>query len=230
MALNANPQPVGGAGDDDELLPCGRSLESVWAGLADDFQSGTEEEASHRATCPHCSAALTDLRALDALVRTARDVDPPAGADALTARVMDVVRLELRPGRTLPLGGEPEDTGWIFESAAARELRAAADGLPGIRTGSCRILPLDADRGRSGDGRGPMRVRVEVACTLGALSTAADAVRDALFAAADRALGMDIREIDVRVVDVLDEDDDTVTDTGPGGNAGTDHGPEGSAG
>ncbi|MGW1927088.1 hypothetical protein ACWCQ0_50995, partial [Streptomyces massasporeus] len=187
MALNADRQPVDGA--DDGLLPCGRSLEAVWDGAVERGRSPAAE-AAHRATCPHCSAALADLRTLDALVTAARELDPPGGADALTARVMDVVRLELRPGRALPLGSGPDDTGWIFEAAAARELRAAADGLPGIRAGSCRVRPLGGGAGKVGRGRGPLGVHVEVAATLEALPAAAEAVRGAVFAVADRVLGM----------------------------------------
>ncbi|GHG00426.1 hypothetical protein [Streptomyces zaomyceticus] len=220
MALNADRQPVDGA--DDGPLPCGRSLEAVWEGTVERGRSPAAE-AAHRGSCPHCSAALADLRTLDALVTAARELDPPGGTDALTARVMDVVRLELRPGRTLPLGTRPDDTGWIFESAAARELRAAADGLPGIRAGSCRVRPLDVGAAEVGQGRGPLRVHVEVAASLEALPTAAEAVRGALFAVAERVLGMDVREIDVRVVDVLHEDMGT-------DGTGTGHGPEGSAG
>ncbi|MFB7830750.1 hypothetical protein [Streptomyces sp. NPDC056056] len=222
MALNADRQPVDGP--DDGLLPCGRSLEAVWDGAVEPGTSPAAA-AAHRAACPHCSAALADLRTLDALVTAARALDPPGSTDALTARVMDVVRLELRPGRTLPLGTRPDDTGWIFESAAARELRAAADGLPGIRAGSCRVRPLDVGAGEAGRERAPLRVHVEVAASLEALPTAAEAVRAALFAVADEVLGMDVREIDVRVVDVLQEDVG-----GDGTRRSTGNGPEGSAG
>ncbi|MFF8835788.1 hypothetical protein [Streptomyces sp. NPDC015130] len=224
MALNSDPRPLGGADDDGELLPCGRSLENVWEGVAPEGQS-PEAESVHHAHCPHCSAALADLRSLDRLITAAREVDASTGADAtdgyaaaeaLTARVMDVVRLELRPGRTLPLGGGDDERSWIFESAAARELRAAVDALPGIRAGSCRIHPLGDGGSEDGAGRGPLRVQVAVVASLAALPDAADEVRDALFAAADRVLGMDVREIDVRIVDVLVEDVGPGPDGGPG--------------
>ncbi|MCF3960546.1 hypothetical protein [Streptomyces fuscigenes] len=134
----------------DELLPCGRSLALLW-------QAWDAEQADsdlHVAGCPHCAAALDRLQALQDLVaadETAdRDFEAAAGrsdneafgsrVESVTARVMDVVRLELRPGRTLPLG-EPEEDAWIVEAALAKLLRKAADALPGVRAGSCRIRP-----------------------------------------------------------------------------------------
>ncbi|MGR8012092.1 Asp23/Gls24 family envelope stress response protein [Streptomyces hypolithicus] len=186
MALNAQPadDPT-----DDELLPCGRSLADVWdARLAED----------HRADCPHCAAALEELRVLDDFVSRACGSETeagPADAEALTARVMDIVRLELRPGRSLPLG-EPDEDSWVFESAAARALRAASDALPGVRTGSCRIAP---------DGQ-TTRVEIEVAVAWSwKVPEVSEAVRTRVAAAAKEALGMAVHSVDVRVIDILDE-------------------------
>ncbi|MEU8759697.1 hypothetical protein [Streptomyces sp. NPDC048659] len=245
MALNADPRPSGEGGEEDEVLPCGRSLEEVWEGAAGHGR-GTAADDGHGARCPHCSAAVAELRSLDRLIAAARDLDtrsdldarsgpgarigpcaPGAegadgfydahgAAEALTARVMDVVRLELRPGRRLPLDDGADGSGWIFESAAARELRAAVDALPGIRAGSCRIHPLGETGSEDGAGRGPLRVRVAVAASLAALPGAAETVRDTVFAVADEALGMDVREVDVRVVDVLAEDVPPGPEGGPG--------------
>ncbi|MGW0565082.1 hypothetical protein ACWDZ4_31935 [Streptomyces sp. NPDC003016] len=201
MALNA--QPAGGPDPaDDELLLCGRSLADVWdARLAEEDQAGQEGQEDHRDDCPHCAAALDELRVLDEFVSRARatqdtESDQP-DAEAVTARVMDIVRLELRPGRTLPLGGPDEDS-WVFEAAAAKALRAAADALPGVRTGSCRIAPVGH----------AARVEIEVAVALSwTLPEACDAVRARVAAAAGEVLGMPVRTIDVRVIDILDERD-----------------------
>ncbi|MFE4062169.1 hypothetical protein ACFXP3_38810, partial [Streptomyces sp. NPDC059096] len=121
MALNAHPGPHGeteGTPDDavtpgEETLPCGRELIDVWEA----WDSGEATVDPHVAQCPHCTAALADLASLDDTVRRAREEETGEGTDPaeLTGRIMDLVRLELRPGRTLPLGA-PEEDDWIVEA------------------------------------------------------------------------------------------------------------------
>ncbi|MFH8983950.1 Asp23/Gls24 family envelope stress response protein [Streptomyces varsoviensis] len=190
---------------DDATLPCGRTLSTVWDSEGDD---------PHVAGCPHCQEALAGLGVLDSYVRQARAAaDPPA--EEITARVMDLVRAELRPGRPLPLG-EPEEDAWIVETAAARTFRAAAESLSGVLAGSCRVVPLDAEavRGTTERGRapyrGPLRVTLEVAATADwTVPELADRVRELVAEAARRTVGMDVAEIDVSVVDILDEEPPT---------------------
>ncbi|MFJ1647870.1 hypothetical protein [Streptomyces sp. NPDC088258] len=197
---------------DEEPLPCGRELSAVWEA----WDAGESARDPHLSDCPHCAAALADLAALDDAVREARADEPPdrAGLAELTGRVMDIVRLELRPGRTLPLGG-PEDDAWIVEAAAARAFRAAAESLPAVRAGSCRIGPLDPGAARrsgtaaggAGD-RGPVRVRLEVVAGLRwPLPELAESVRARVAAAAEDAIGIEVARIDVLIVDVLDDED-----------------------
>jgi uncharacterized alkaline shock family protein YloU len=124
---------------------------------------------------------------------------------------MDVVRLELRPGRPLPLGGPEEDL-WVMEAMAAKALRRAAETVPGVRAGSCRVDPAGQDRARetargaaSGAGRGPVRVRLEVVAPLAAeLPALADEVRRRVRAAADIALGVPVAAVDVTITDLVD--------------------------
>ncbi|MFF0744840.1 hypothetical protein ACFYVL_31000 [Streptomyces sp. NPDC004111] len=202
-------EPDGSDGDD--LLPCGRSLYAVW----EDHETGADPATDAAgvpghppADCPHCSAALQELRALDDFVQRARSEEqsaPQPDAAGVAARVMDLVRLELRPGRTLPLG-EPDEAHWIVEAAAAKTLRAAAETVPGVRAGSCRVAP--AAGAKSGP-RGPVRVTIEVeAGSARALPALADAVRTAVAGAADRAIGIRVAMVDVAVVDIFDEDAD----------------------
>ncbi|MFE7122049.1 hypothetical protein ACFU99_42110 [Streptomyces sp. NPDC057654] len=191
---------------DDAALPCGRTLSAVWESEGDD---------PHVAGCPHCQAALAGLGVLDSYVRQARAAaDPPA--EEITARVMDLVRAELRPGRPLPLG-EPDDDAWIVETAATRTFRAAAESLSGVLAGSCRVVPADPEAARtaseqgSGPYRGPLRVTLDVAATAEwTVPELADRVRILVADAAHRTVGMDVAEIDVSVVDLLDEDPPTV--------------------
>ncbi|AGK75051.1 hypothetical protein SFUL_66 [Streptomyces microflavus DSM 40593] len=214
MAMSANPdRPEESRYEEEERLACGRLLSDVW----DAGDTGRAADDPHLSVCPHCSAALAELTGLgDAVRRTCAEEPgvPEATTAAITARVMDLVRLELRPGRPLPLGG-PEEDHWIVEAAAARVLRAAVDALPGVRAGSCRIEPLDP-----ADPTGPVHVRVEVAAALDrSLPDLADAVRARIAEVADRDIGIRLGSADVLVVDILDEDDEG-DDGGTGGERG----------
>ncbi len=207
MALSANPGPGPDPAEDEEQLPCGRTLREVWDAWDEDRATADP----HYAACPHCTGALQGLRMLDGFVRSARTADEEeraaagggtgtgeGAAEAVTARVMDIVRRELRPGRSLPLG-EPDEDAWIVEAAAARAFRSAVDGLPGVRAGSCRIV--------AGADRPAVRVRVEVAADLTrSVPELADLVRDRIAAAAQDAVGLDVAAVDVAVVDVLLDD------------------------
>ncbi|MFD5986477.1 hypothetical protein [Streptomyces cyaneofuscatus] len=217
MAMSANPdrpeesrpeesRPEESRYEEEERLACGRLLSDVW----DAWDAGRTADDPHLAACPHCSAALAELTGLgEAVRRTCAEEPgvPEATTAAVTARVMDLVRLELRPGRPLPLG-EPEEDHWIVEAAAARLLRAAVDALPGVRAGSCRIAPLDP-----ADPTGPVHVRVEVAASLDrSLPDLADAVRARIAEVADQDIGIRLGAADVLVVDILDDDDDDEDD------------------
>ncbi|WP_243741236.1 sigma factor [Streptomyces sp. 8K308] len=109
-----------------------------------------------------------------------------AGDEGVTATVMELVRREPRPGG-------PD------EGAAARVLRAVADALPGVRAGGCRISPV-ADAAD----RGPLRVRLEVAAGLNwTVPELAGRLREEIVAAARDRLGLDVRVVDIAVVDLL---------------------------
>lgn len=192
--------------EENELLPCGRDVWSVWE------RAENGEADPHAADCPHCADARNTLRHLEDVVAAARDADPrepEPDTSALVGRVMDVVRLELRPGRTLPLGEEDEDA-WIVEAAAARTVRAAAESLPGVRAGSCRIEALP-EEGRTDTAagrhpRGPVRIRTEVAVTLTwHLPEVAELVRRRILQAVDAELGMRVATVDVTVADIIDD-------------------------
>ncbi|MEV8566512.1 Asp23/Gls24 family envelope stress response protein [Streptomyces sp. NPDC051322] len=186
---------------DDEELPCGRLLSQVWSA----WEDGATD--THQRTCLHCGEARRDLEELQTTVRQLRDdADRSSGFDAaaLVQRVMGVVRLELRPGRPLPLG-EPGDNMWIMESVAARTLRAAAEQVPGVRAGSCRITPdVTAATGR-------VTVRLGIYAPLSApdLRELADRVRRAVQQAADQRLSMDIAGIDVHISDLVETPGDS---------------------
>ncbi|WP_224302051.1 Asp23/Gls24 family envelope stress response protein [Streptomyces olivaceus] len=205
MAMNTGaelPGPGTGTGgaeepSDDERLACGRLLSEVWEARED----GADDDP-HLRECPYCSAAVRQLDLLGAAVREAgAGREPEWDAGALTERVMDVVRLELRPGRPLPLGEREEDL-WVREAMAAKALRAAAETVPGVRAGSCRIRP--AESGGS-PARGPVRVRLEVVVPLTPpLRDLAERIRRRVHGAADEALGLPVSDVDVHITDVTD--------------------------
>ncbi|MEW1828312.1 Asp23/Gls24 family envelope stress response protein [Streptomyces sp. NPDC088196] len=200
------PNITAAAPADDELLPCGRLLSRTW----EDWERGADDP--HLRTCPHCRQAVRGLDDLESVVRGLQaETDTTASAydtEPLTRRIMDVVRLELRPGRPLPLG-EPAEDFWIMEAVVARAVRAAAESVPGVRAGSCRLR----DGGDGGDGDG-VEVRLEIHAPADApLPELAARVRERVWEAADRELGMDITAVDIRVTDLVpaslsDDDDD----------------------
>ncbi|WP_241253644.1 Asp23/Gls24 family envelope stress response protein [Streptomyces sp. W1SF4] len=186
-------------GEDFELLACGRDLATVWE------EAGRSESDPHTATCVYCRRAVEDLEHL----RTAA-LPPaaPASADIDTAavvrRVMDAVRLELRPGRNLPLGEADEDT-WIYESVAARTLRAAAERVPGVRAAGCRITPLG---GSTSPARGPVAVSLGITVAYGLdLRATTRAVRGSLGRAARDMLGLAVSDLHVTVTDLHEPQD-----------------------
>lgn len=213
------------ADEEDPTLPCGRTLSSVWS-AAEDGETPPGAGAGrdpHTAGCPHCQEALARLGVLHRYVSETREVEADAEADAertaerFTARVMDLVRTELRPGRTLPLG-EPEDDAWITEAAAAKAFRAVAETLPQVHAGSCRVT-LTAPHG-------PMKVALQLAAGFGwTVPELAERVRRLVRGAAHDRVGMDISEIDVTVVDLV-ADDAGSPPPGPGRNTTTGGGPD----
>ncbi|MER7567705.1 nucleopolyhedrovirus P10 family protein [Streptomyces sp. NPDC048523] len=124
------------------------------------------------------------------------------------------VRHQLRLGRLLPLGG-PRDGAWISEEAARTVLRAAAEGLRGVRLGTVRLglaRPEDTHEPAvpappSALPPGPLRLAAEFEATPAQpLPVTAELLRTALAGAAKELLGLEIGEVDLRVTALLDED------------------------
>ncbi|NEA12352.1 Asp23/Gls24 family envelope stress response protein [Streptomyces sp. SID10692] len=189
--MNNHP-PESRTDPDDETLPCGRLLSRVWA----DWEDAVHDD--HTAQCAHCRPAVADLERLESRVR-ALDAEPAQtsfDAASVVDRVMDTVRLELRPGRPLPLGDAAEDLR-IMENAAARVLRRAAEEVPGVRAGSCRLTP--------GATTVEVALSVRAPLTTPDVRAVAQEVRRRVHEAADRRLGLRLGAIDVRVTDLVAE-------------------------
>ncbi|WP_018658415.1 Asp23/Gls24 family envelope stress response protein [Actinomadura flavalba] len=194
--MTTDPDPAARRpGPDEEQLPCGRLLSQAW-----DADPGDD----HPAHCPSCADARRRLAGLRQAVLHLRDASGPALPDAgdVLRRVMDVVRLELRPGAPLPLGTPDEDM-WIMESAAARVLRSAAENVPGVLAGSCRLVPGD----RRPDATADITVTISIHAPATAhLPSVADDVRRAVATAATDRLGLGPTRVDVHVTDLTEED------------------------
>ncbi|NBE56596.1 nucleopolyhedrovirus P10 family protein [Streptomyces sp. YC537] len=124
------------------------------------------------------------------------------------------MREQLRYGRLLPLGAAA-DGAWITERAAAGLLRAAGDGVTGVRVGTLRLALADPDAAGepavppppSALPPGPLRIEAELAATGGRpLRSTAELVRTALATAAADRLGLVVAEVDLRVTELLDAD------------------------
>ncbi|MDT0480448.1 MULTISPECIES: nucleopolyhedrovirus P10 family protein [Streptomyces] len=124
------------------------------------------------------------------------------------------VRHQLGLGRLLPLGG-PRDGAWISEDAAQGVLRAAVRELPDVRLGGVRIGLADPEDTHepavppppSALPPGPLRVTAEFEATPARpLPVTAERLRTALAGAAERLLGLELGEVDLRVTALVDED------------------------
>ncbi|MFI9822028.1 hypothetical protein ACIHFC_16395 [Streptomyces sp. NPDC052013] len=188
--VGARPLPASRVPVGDEYLPCGRSLSRAWELVRD-----SEVPDPHATHCPHCQQAVEGLAALDPAAHALRAGDLPDSRN-LADRVMRAVRAEIRLGRLLPLDDPAEDL-WIAERAAARALRRAADGVPGVRAAGCRLRP-------AGDGTA-VHVSMTLASTLDQpLPDRAAEVRRAVLHAAEHELGLAVTGVDLRIDALLD--------------------------
>ncbi|MGW1588256.1 hypothetical protein [Streptomyces sp. NPDC002386] len=175
----------------DEALPCGRLLSRVWERTRD----ASPAADPHTLSCPHCREAAEGLAAVDAASRGLRFEDTP-GPRALTDRVMNIVRAEVRLGRLLPLA-DPDRELRIAESAAAKVLRRAADTVPGARAATCRLALV----GEGAD----VRVTMTLAAALDRpLPDRVRQVRRSVLHSAGQDLGLAVTAVDIAVIDVLE--------------------------
>ncbi|MFD7324551.1 hypothetical protein ACFV9D_26225 [Streptomyces sp. NPDC059875] len=119
------------------------------------------------------------------------------------------VRERLGPGRLLPLG-EAADGAWLTERAARVVLLRAVAAVRGVVPGKLRVGLAEAGGEEpfpvppGGLPPGTLAISAEFAAEYGAewsrpLPALAAAVREALFASAERELGLAVVEVDLRV-------------------------------
>lgn|GEM_PF-1243339 len=123
----------------DDALECGHSL----ADLSTYLDTGEIADPDHLKWCPECQAGLASLRRLSDLgseLLNSDVADAGSGSDDWMQSILDNLRLELRPGRNIPLrSGHPNDSLFETEGAITALIRSVADSLPGTAAGKCRL-------------------------------------------------------------------------------------------
>lgn len=126
-------------------------------------------------------------------------------------------------GRALPLG-EAEDATWLFEQAAATELRRAGAAVSGAAPGGLRIGLIDPDAAGvlaaaappGGLPPGPLRIDGEFAALRGEpLPALADQLRHVMSACAADRLGLHVAEVNLQVTALLETADAPAVTSSP---------------
>ena len=182
-----------------DTLDCGHSL----AELSEYLDTGRIGNPEHLAQCPECQSGLASLRRLSALGHDLLDADVTeagSGSDDWMQAILGNLRLELRPGRSIPVrGDDPEDLLSETEGAVSALIESIADGLPGTAAGKCRLQGDVTEPGA------PITVGVEIAVVFGhPLEERAAALRRELAETLARDTELNVTAIDVTITDVLE--------------------------
>ncbi|MEU4037906.1 hypothetical protein [Streptomyces collinus] len=140
-------------------------------------------------------------------VRTGHILD----LQALTGRVIKIVKAEVRLGQLLPLDDPARDLR-IAENVAAKVLRQAADAVTGAWAAACRLTPANDGTGV----RATMRLITAVDCPL---PERVHEVRRSVFHAALHDLALPLTAVDITVTDISEPE------PGPGLGPGRGLGP-----
>ncbi|KAA9166301.1 Asp23/Gls24 family envelope stress response protein [Amycolatopsis acidicola] len=174
-------------------LPCGRSLEQVWADL--------DALDEHERTCPHCSTARGSLLALRSATRelAAERIEPRRD---LTDRIMAAVRADVRRrGDMLPVRADEPGGLEVSEQAVAVVLRFAADEVEGVRARRCRVRVSSHDE----DGEAVLQAELTVVVEYrGDLADVLDTVRQRCAAACAASVGLRLGTLDLVVADLYE--------------------------
>ncbi|MFJ4028673.1 Asp23/Gls24 family envelope stress response protein [Paenarthrobacter sp. NPDC089989] len=182
-----------------DTLECGHSL----AELSSYLDTGAFSDPAHLETCPECQSGLATLRRLSGFAGELVHADVAeagSGADDWMQSILSNLRLELRPGRTIPLTSDnPADVLSETEGAVTALIRSVVDAIPGTAAGKCHLL------GDVTDPEAEITVTVDIAVVYGHhLEERATQVREALAEALRTQTEMNITGIDVTITDVLD--------------------------
>ncbi|MDO6145398.1 Asp23/Gls24 family envelope stress response protein [Paenarthrobacter aurescens] len=196
-----------------DALECGHSL----AELSTYVDTGQIADPVHLQSCPECQAGLASLRSLSQFgseLLSSDLADAGSGHDDWMQSILDNLRLELRPGRSIPLtAGDPRDSLWETEGSISALIRSVVDAFPGTAAGKCR---LHGDITTAGAG---ICVEVEIAVVYGhPMEERAAELRRQLSETLAFQTELTIESINITVTDVLEPP--PPTSAGPG-KAGT---------
>lgn len=181
---------------DDYLLPCGQTVETVWADLE------TGRVTAHGLDCPHCTTTRASLSQLAEATRLLVDdaAELPAG---MLDTIMAAVRADLSLTRTIELPTRAAYVDISFHALAA-VLRYVVDGVDGVRAHECRVEPAPDQPGHE---PGTVRVWMSVSLRFGSGRVAAlDDARRRVATALPERIGLQLDTLDFEVADIwIDE-------------------------
>lgn len=199
-------------------LGCGRDVDDVWEHI-------DEPPTEHEQTCPYCSEARANLSELSAATHdlTATDRDDPALAvpTAMLSTILEIVRTEVRRGRTIPLQrppapradhrGSEQEQEWepdltVSEQVIATVVRETCDQNPLVEVRKVNVRTAPAPTPTSSSS-GRADVVLDLGVTVSRTSSIPDliaALRHDLTDAIGTQIGLGVAGIDVFVQDIHD--------------------------
>lgn len=182
-----------------DTFECGHTLEE----LSQYLDTGEFPDPRHLETCPDCRNGLDSLRRLSTAGSELFSNDlaeAGSGNDDWMKNILANLKLELRPGRSIPLRSEhPADTLTETEGSVLALVRSVTDLAPGAVAGRVR---LEGDVTVPGEA---ITVNLDLAVAFGnPLLGSAEALRQDLGETLARHTELNIAAIDITITDVID--------------------------
>ena len=179
--------------DHDDVLACGRDLQTIWDSIG-------EPPDEHQRSCPTCTDARASVERVQQAANQIREFDrtdesmkPPP---KLVESIMRIARSEVRRGRSVVLVHDDSGDVSASEAALAQAVRDTVDGVGGVR--AHRVAFVDSAAG--------VEVRVKLAMAMGSQATTVSRrVQQGVHALLDSQLDRPVLRVDVEVEDVYDQ-------------------------
>lgn len=198
----AAPEPHGVGPSDpaapdegEELLGCGRPIDSIWATL-----DGPPDE--HQRSCEYCTQARHSLQSLAALTDAARAEEQElTPAPSIRSRVMGFARMHVRRSHPVLVFRTDSSELFVSQAAVAARVRRTVDSFPGLTARRCRVsteqtLP---------DGERPLHLRVSMNISPESVYTSYDRnLRTAIVEDLRDELGLTAQTVDLEIEDIND--------------------------
>lgn len=181
----------------NDTFDCGHTLEDLSLYL----DTGEFADPKHLDECPECRNGLDSLRRLSATSDELLNLDlaeAGSGNDDWMKSILANLKLELRPGRSIPISSDdPADTLTETEGSIFALIRSVADNTPGTVAGRVR---LEGDVTIPGE---PITVSLDLAVAFGLpVVRSAEDLRGELMDALALHTELNIAAIDIAVTDV----------------------------